>query len=384
MYIPRQITDTVKKLAHNFPVVTLTGPRQSGKSTLLKTNFPEYTYVSLENTDTRDLALSDPRGFLHKYKDKVIIDEIQRVPQLLSYIQTHVDNYNNPGMFFLAGSQSFLLMQNISQSLAGRTALLTLLPFSRSELHDADLLPNSINQQIFHGFYPRTYQMEIEPIHFYSAYVQTYVERDVRDILNVTDLNKFNKFIKLCAGRVGQILNMTALATETGISSTTAEGWLSVLEASYICYRLQPFYKNFNKRIIKSPKLYFYDTGLVSFLLGLTSFEQLDNFYLRGGLFENLVINQFLKDCYNKGHLPHFSFWRDSSGNEIDLIIENGVNLDAYEIKSSSTFHGEFFKNLDKWAKLSGIPNDNLNVIYSGEENMKTKQGNIISFHDFF
>lgn len=383
-YIYRDITPFLLQVSTQFPIVTVTGPRQSGKSTLLKNCFKDYQYLSLEDIDIREMALMDPRGFLNKYSNHIILDEIQRVPQLMSYLQTHVDKENQPGMFILAGSQSFLLMQGLSQSLAGRTALLTLLPFSRRELHAAGVLPGSIDATVFQGMYPRIYNIDISPSLYYQAYIQTYIERDVRDILNVTDLSRFIRFIKLCAGRTGQILNMSTLANETGITSTTAEAWLSVLEASYICYRLQPYYKNFNKRIIKAPKLYFYDTGLVCSLLGLTSAQQVSDFYLRGGLFENLVINQFIKNNYNAGVIPDLYYWRDSSGNEIDLINANGGTLNAYEIKSGATFHSEFFKTLDKWGQLASVEHGNLNVIYTGDESISTSKGNLIAFPNFF
>lgn len=382
-YIYRAITPFLTYATSKFPIVTVTGPRQSGKSTLLKNCFKDYQYITLENADIREMALMDPRGFLKKYSNHIILDEIQRVPQLMSYLQTHVDDENQPGMYLLAGSQSFLQMQGLSQSLAGRTALLTLLPFSRKELKAANLLPDSIDSTLFQGMYPRIYNMDISPSFYYPSYIQTYVERDVRDILKVTDLNKFIRFIKLCAGRTGQILNMSALANETGITSTTAEGWLSVLEASYICYRLQPYYKNFNKRIIKAPKLYFYDTGLACNLLGITSPEQVSDFYLRGGLFENLVINQFIKNDYNSGKNPDLYYWRDSSGNEIDLINVNSTSVYAYEIKASATFHSDFFKTLDKWGHLASLSPDNLNVIYTGDDTISTSKGNLISFQNY-
>lgn len=382
-YIYRDITPFLEYSASKFPIVTVTGPRQSGKSTLLRNCFENYQYLSLENADVREMASIDPRGFLRKYPEHIILDEIQRAPELMSYLQTHVDMENHPGMYILAGSQSFLLMQGLSQSLAGRTALLTLLPFSRKELNAANLLPESIEETIFKGMYPRIYNMDIPPSLYYPPYIQTYVERDVREILKVTDLNKFIRFIKLCAGRTGQILNMSALANETGITSTTAEGWLSVLEASYICYRLQPYYKNFNKRIIKAPKLYFYDTGLVCNLLGITSAEQVSDFYLRGGLFENLVINQFIKNDYNAGSNPDLYYWRDSSGNEIDLINIKSSILKAYEIKASETFHSNFFKTLDKWGQLASVAPENRNVIYTGDESLSTNRGNLISFQNF-
>lgn len=378
--IDRSLASKIQQLATQFPIVTLTGPRQSGKSTLLRSMFPDYKYVSLENLDIRDFATNDPRGFLNTYADHTVFDEVQNVPGLFSYIQTHVDTTGKEGMYMLAGSQNFQLLKNVNQSLAGRTALLKLLPFSRKELHNASALPENIDTQIFTGFYPRIYDKHIDPVDYYPSYIQTYVERDVRDILNVTDLSKFIKFIRLCAGRIGQILNMTSLANETGIAASTAEGWLSVLEASYICYRLQPNFNNFNKRLIKSPKLYFYDTGLACSLLGLTAASQLETFYMRGALFENLVINQHVKDALNMGRTPDLTFWRDSQGNEIDLISTINGQMTAYEIKSSATFKPDFFKTLEHWGKLSDTPADRLNVVYAGEDAYTTSSGTVIPF----
>lgn len=382
--IPRILSSKIMELSTKYPILTLTGPRQSGKSTLLRSQFPNYTYLSLENPDLREFALTDPQGFIKTYPSNVILDEVQRTPRLLSYLQTHVDLAGEEGMYLLAGSQNFHLLNHVSQSLAGRTALLRLLPFSRLELHNADMLDFSIDEQIYHGFYPRLFDKGIDPVDYYPSYIQTYLERDVREILKVSDLNKFIKFIRLCAGRVGQILNMTSLSNETGISSTTAESWLSVLEASYICYRLEPNFKNYNKRIIKSPKLYFYDTGLACSLLGLTSSEQVKTFYMRGALFENLVINQFIKDSYNYGRIPDVTFWRDSQGNEIDLIVTEGTESSGFEIKSGQTYLPDFFKGLEKWGKLSGTPSDRLNVIYTGDQTLHTSKGNLLPFSTLF
>ncbi len=373
----------MRQLATKFPVVTLTGPRQSGKSSLLKKEFPDYKYVSLENIDTRDFALSDPLGFIKTYPENVIIDEAQRVPSLFSYLQTHVDEFDKPGMYLLAGSQNFHLMEAIDQSLAGRTALLTLLPLSRAELNAAGLLNNEINAQIFFGFYPRIYSMDIDPLDFYPAYISTYVERDVRAMIKIGDLNKFIKFIRLCAGRIGQLLNMAAIATETGVSIPTIDSWLSILEASYIVYRLEPNFNNYNKRIVKTPKIYFYDTGLACNLLGITSPDQIETHFLRGALFENLVINQFVKDGLNAGRRPDLSFWRDSAGLEVDLIHTKGMDQFGYEIKSGLTFNPDFFKGLKKWSILSSTPPDRLNVIYAGDEWLKTSSGNVIPFQAF-
>ncbi|MDE5838046.1 MAG: ATP-binding protein, partial [Paramuribaculum sp.] len=307
-----------------------------------------------------------------------------KVPYLLSYIQTHTDNVNETGMYLLAGSQNFLLLDSISQSLAGRTAILKLLPFSRLELKDAGLLNASTDEQIYKGFYPRLYDKDIAPEDYYPYYIQTYVERDVRDVLRISDLNKFVKFIRLCAGRIGQILNLSSLANETGITANTADAWLSVLEASYICYRLEPNFNNYNKRVVKSPKLYFYDTGLACSLLGLSSADQVSAFYMRGSLFENLVINQFIKDAYNNGKQPDLTYWRDSQGNEIDLIATNGLEMNAYEIKIGQTYSTDYFKGLDKWGKLSGTPVNHLNVIYNGDTELNTSKGKLLSFANLF
>lgn len=378
--IQRELAGKIRELTAKFPIVTLTGPRQSGKSTLLRHMFPDYKYVSLEDLDARAFADDDPRGFLQTYPSRVIIDEAQHAPHLFSYLQTHVDLADETGMYMLAGSQNFKLLDSINQSLAGRTAILKLLPFSRRELHEADMLKVSLDGQIFTGAYPRIYDKDISPTDYYPAYIQTYVERDVRTVLKVTDLNKFVKFIRLCAGRIGQILNLTALANETGISASTADGWLSVLEASYICYRLEPNFNNFNKRIVKSPKLYFYDTGLACSLLGLTSAGQVGTFYMRGALLENLVINQFVKDALNAGITPDLTYWRDSQGHEIDLISTYAGQMTAYEIKSGATFHKDFFKNLTLWGEISGTLADRLNVIYCGDDALRTSAGNAIPF----
>lgn len=382
--IKRDIELKVRQLAEKFPVVTITGPRQSGKSTLLKSLFPEYRYVSLENLDVRALASEDPKGFLKTYESKVIIDEAERVPALFSYLQTHIDESGQVGMYMLAGSRNFHLMDAIDQSLAGRTAILKLLPFSRHELKEADSLNPNINSQIFTGFYPRIYDRDIDPNDYYPSYIATYVERDVRSILNVTNLVGFTRFIRLCAGRIGQLLNKASLATEAGITIPTVDSWLSVLEASYILYRLEPNYNNYNKRIVKTPKLYFYDTGLACSLLGITSAEQLDSHFLRGGLFENLVINQFIKDSYNKGVNPDLTFWRDSTGLEVDLVETKGINQFGYEIKSGSTYNASFFNGLKKWGDLSKTPSDRLTVIYGGDEKLQTSSGLVLPLSDFF
>ena len=353
--IDRILQTKLQELSKKYPIVTLTGPRQSGKSTLLRHAFPDYKYVSLEDPDIRLFATEDPRGFLATYPDKTIIDEAQRVPALFSYLQTHTDREGHEGMYLLAGSHNFLLMENISQSLAGRTAILKLLPFG----------------------YPRLYDKHITPSEFYPYYIQTYVERDVRLMKNIGDLSKFIRFIKLCAGRIGQLLNLSSLAIECGVAVSTISTWISILEASYICYLLKPDYNNYAKRLVKTPKLYFYDTGLACSLLDIQTAEQVSSHFLRGGLFENLVINEFVKKSYNQGQEPDLTFWRDSTGNEVDLLQHIDGNLYAYEIKSGATYSPDFFKSISKWSKLSGTPTENLSVIYTGEKDLHTKEGKV-------
>lgn len=376
--IERMIKAKLLKLISQYPIVTLTGPRQSGKSTLLRTSFPDYQYVSLEDPDMRLFASEDPRGFLTTYPDKTIIDEVQRVPDLFSYLQTHVDKKNKEGMYLLAGSHNFLLMESINQSLAGRTAILRLLPFSHKEMKAGRILPESIDEEIYKGAYPRLYDKNIAPTDYYPFYIQTYVERDVRFIKNIGDLSKFIRFIKLCAGRIGQLLNLSGLANECGISVSTATAWMSLLEASYITYLLKPDYNNYAKRLVKSPKLYFYDTGLACSLLEIKSVEQVSTHFLRGGLFENLVINEFVKESLNKGEEPNLTFWRDSTGNEVDLLQMVQGKQNAYEIKSGATYSSDYFKGISKWAKLSGATPEQCFAIYLGDKSIKTSQGEVL------
>lgn len=382
--VDRILSDKIKQMSGLFPSVTLTGPRQSGKSTLLRNLFPDYRYVSLEDLDMRMFATEDPRGFLSTYDNHVILDEAQRVPSLFSYLQTHMDSKGETGMYMIAGSQNFSLMDAIDQSLAGRTAILRLLPFSREELHLSGMLPPTIDSEIFTGSYPRIFDKGIMPQDYYPSYIQTYVQRDVRQISNIVDLNRFVRVVRLLAGRIGQMLNVSSLATESGVSASAVESWISVLEASYICYRLEPNYNNYNKRIVKTPKIYFYDTGLACNLLGITSESQVATHYLRGGLYENLVINEFLKSSYNRGENPDITFWRDSSGLEVDLVQTRGGDMYGYEIKSGSTFNKDFFRGLQKWAVLSSTPADRLNVIYNGETPLKTSSGRVIPFPSTF
>lgn len=378
--IERVLKTKLLELSKKYPIVTLTGPRQSGKSTLLQNSFPDYKYVSLEDPDVRLFATDDPRGFLATYPDKTIIDEAQRVPALFSYIQTHTDKEGREGMYLLAGSHNFLLMESVNQSLAGRTAILKLLPFSHAEMIDGGILPDSVDEEIFKGGYPRLYDKNITPSEFYPFYIQTYVERDVRLMKNIGDLSKFVRFIKLCAGRIGQLLNLSSLANECGVAVSTISTWISVLEASYICYLLKPDYNNYAKRLVKTPKLYFYDTGLACSLLDIRTASQVSTHFLRGGLFENLVINEFIKTAYGDGQEPDLTFWRDSTGNEVDLLRYVDGKQYAYEIKSGATFSPDFFKGISKWAKLSGVSSEQCFAIYNGEKDMKTSSGDVLKW----
>ena len=382
LMIARIIGDKIKFLASKYLVVTLTGTRQCGKSTLLKSEFPNYRYVSLEDLDLRMMAKDDPRGFLENFAYPLIIDEAQNAPELFSYIQTKVDEENETGMYILSVSHNFLFLQTISQSLAGRTAVLKLAPFSIAELQSANLLPETLNKFLYTGAYPRIYDKQIEPKDFYPHYIQTYIDRDIRTIREISNLSRFVRFLKLCAARTGQLLNTASLANEAEISVPTANAWLSLLESSYVLFLLKPYHKNFNKRLIKSPKLYFYDTGLLSSLLGLESSEQLATHYLRGEIFENMVIAEIVKQHFFIGKEPQIYFWRDSNQNEVDLLIENGTKLQAIEIKSSATMRNDFFNTLQLFQSFSGIHTENVFVVYGGNTDFTTQQGKFISWEN--
>ncbi len=378
--IERQIRKELLRSADEYPIVTLTGPRQSGKTTILKSAFPDYDFVSLEDMDMRQLASEDPRGFLERYPDRTIIDEIQRVPSLLSYLQTHTDNEGRNGMYILSGSQNLALLSAVDQSLAGRTAVLRLLPLSHSEMLAAGIIPASADEEIFRGGYPRIYDKKIRPSRYYSNYFETYVERDIRSIQKIADLDRFIRFTCLCAGRIGQMLNMSSLATECGISAAAAGDWISVLRACYVVYLLKPDYRNYSKRLVKTPKLYFHDTGLACSLLEITDSSMIRNHYMRGKLFENLVVNEFLKSGYNSGAMPRLSFWRDSNGVEVDLIDTINGMPNAVEVKSGKTYSDDFFSNLRKWRLYSGSSPDVCSVIYDGDADLQTKEGHLVSW----
>ena len=377
--IYRELSKILNEVRGKFPVITVTGPRQSGKTTLVKSVFNDLPYVSLEDIDVRNNAIRDPKAFLSNFPSGAVLDEIQRTPELFSYLQGIVDDKQHI-QFVLTGSQNFQLLQGITQSLAGRTMLLKLLPFSLSELGKAGIDFSNYEDAIFKGLYPGIYDRKINPQFFYPSYIGTYIEKDVRQIKNIENLNNFTRFLQLCAGRTGQILNMNSLAVDAGISTNTAKSWLSVLEASYIIYFLQPFYRNFNKRIVKSPKIYFYDTGLVCSLIGIENELQVKNYHSKGALFENLMINEFMKNRLNNGLMPRLYFWQNKTKQEFDLIVEQGGNLMAYEIRSSMTMNNQYFSNLKYWQILSGESTDKLNVIFGGDTNYKTADGNYISW----
>ncbi len=324
--ITRTLEHKLLELKKQFPVLALLGPRQSGKTTLARTLFPNYRYINLEAFEEQELAIEDPRGFLERFRkdEGVILDEIQKTPKLLSYIQIEVDERPELGRFVITGSQNILLNQHVSQTLAGRVALMTLLPLSIEELRAANALPKTAVEAIFQGFYPRTYHHRIDPVVFAESYIRTYVERDVRDIQQVTSLLEFQKFMRLCAGRIGQLLDISDLSKDAGISLPTVKSWLSILETSYVLFLLQPHHVNFSKRLVKMPKLYFYDTSLACNLLRLTNADDIYSHYLRGGLFESMIVSDFLKKRYHHGLPPNVYFWRDKSGNEIDCILEEG------------------------------------------------------------
>jgi predicted AAA+ superfamily ATPase len=381
--IKRFLEERLKELSLQYPIVALTGPRQSGKTTLAKLVFPDYQYVSLEDPDNREFAENDPRGFLNKYSIKVVLDEIQRVPSLFSYLQTAVDENPSNGRFILTGSQQFLLNEKISQSLAGRTTLLCLLSFSLAELNKRQQQQfwqnNNVNQvsapleknvfEVIHaGFYPRIHDRNLEPQQWYRDYFETYVTKDVKNLLNIGDSKTFEQFLRLLAGRSGQLLNLTSLGNDSGVSHTTARRWISILEASYIIKLLQPHFNNFNKRMIKAPKIYFLDSGLLCYLLRIASAKNLATHPLLGGIFETFIIGEIMKWYTHQGKEAPLYFWRDRSGDEIDLVIDRGERLYPVEIKASQTISAGLFKNLKTWLALKGNKQTSGALVYGGND----------------
>jgi len=380
--ITRSISGTIAEMARQMPVLVITGPRQSGKTTLVKMTFPDYQYVNLELPAEREFAQTDPQSFLKRFGTKgLIIDEVQYAPQLFSYIQVYADENHENGQFILTGSQNFNLLQSVSQSLAGRAVIFNLLPFSLGELKSARSISANYENYIYTGFYPRLYDTEVPVFQYYQSYIQTYIERDVRQIINIKDLNKFRMLLKLLSGRVGQLLNVSSLSNEIGADNNTIKSWISVLETAYIVMLVYPYFKNFGKRIIKSPKLYFLDTGIACNLLGITNTQQLETHYLKGELFENMIITEVLKYFYNKGINKQLYFWRDSNGNEIDLIVEQNSKIIPIEIKSGRTINNSFFKGLECFADISDELSEKTILIYGGDESMERMKTDVFSWN---
>jgi hypothetical protein len=385
--IPRTLLATLRRAARQYPVVSLTGPRQSGKTTLARAAFPGHDYVTLEDPDLQQFALEDPRGFLGQFRGKVILDEVQRAPALFSYIQGIVDRSPSRGRFVLTGSRNFLLMRSISQTLAGRCAILHLLPFSLSELEKRDPLQLSrlgktiparrrvsrsgLLEILFRGFYPRIHDRRLPPQEWLRNYYQTYVERDVREIVNVGDLETFGRFVRLCAGRNGQLLNLSSLAVDCGITHSTGRRWLSILEAIFLVTLLRPHHRNFSKRLVKSPKLYFLDSGLLCYLLRIRSPEDLGIHSARGSVFESFVVSEFVKSRLHRGEEPDVYFWRDSTGHEIDVLIDLGRKLIPVEVKSGQTVAGDFLDGLRYWRDLAGMKSGPAALVYAGDRSFR-------------
>ncbi len=371
--ITREVEQELIDCAKEYPVVTVFGPRQSGKTTLVRMTFPDLSYYSMEDPDIRIAAQTDPRGFLQNIPSGGILDEIQRLPELLSYLQGIVDKSTKKGMFILTGSHQPDVHQAVSQTLAGRTAFLTLLPFSLNELlkYKQEWEPFEL---IAHGSFPRLHQERLSPERFFNGYIQTYVERDVRTLLNVKDITLFQQFLTLLAGRVGQVVNYTSLANDIGISPTAVKNWLSVLKASFVTFELQPYFENINKRVIKSPKIYFTDTGLVSHLLGIETPDQAQRDPLRGNLYENFVILEIIKSWYNYGKRPKIYFYRDTHKNEVDLVIKKQRSLIPIEIKSAATFSNHFLKSIKRFKSLTKDKCEDGYVLYNGSEKFKLQE----------
>lgn len=376
MTLNRVLADRLRRLAGSFPVVAVTGPRQSGKTTLVRALFAGKPYLSMEDPDIRMLALEDPRGLLARYPAGAVIDEAQHAPELFSYLQTRVDETSAPGQFVLTGSQNFLLIRGISQSLAGRAAMAQLPPLMLAELARGQALPDRLNDYLWQGAYPAHYK-EL-PVRrpasladeWHRSYIMTYLERDVRDIAAVHSLPLFQRFLRLAAARCGQLLNLASLANDCGVALNTVKNWIAILEASYLVFLLRPHHRNFGKRLIKTPKLYFLDTGIAAHLLGITAPDQLDAHPLRGHLFENMVVAEYWKAAMNAGRTDALYFWRDSTGNEVDLLIEDGMRLIPVEIKSSATLNGDFLRGLKRFAEFAGEDSHNPALIYGGEGGM--------------
>ena len=381
MFINRDIKSELFTLLSEYPVITILGPRQTGKTTLAKTSLKDYSYANLEEPEIREVARYDPKAFLAEFQDRVIIDEIQRVPELLSYIQVEIDANPGNGRFVLTGSHQLGLRQAITQSLAGRTAILNLLPFSINELSNGGIEFKHFKDYCFNGFMPRIYEQKQRPTTAYANYYQTYIERDVRQLIQLKDASLFEKMLKLLAGRTGQIFDHSSLANDVGVDAKTIRHWISILEASFILFKLQPYFENFGKRIIKSPKYYFTDVGLLCYLLGIRESEQITRDPLVGQIFENLVVIECLKTRYNKGQMADLYFFRDSKGNEVDILAQSGRTINAIEVKSASTFRMEQLKDLQHFKTIAEHANLNY-LIYTGQPHSLSDQTRVINFKE--
>ncbi|MCD4737537.1 MAG: ATP-binding protein [Bacteroidales bacterium] len=380
--IKREIEQELSILSEEFPVILVSGPRQSGKTTLVKTFFHDEPYYNLEDPDVRGIIEEDPRAFFNSNPDGAILDEIHKIPELLSYMQGIVDNAKTPGMFILTGSNQINIISNVTQSLAGRAAVLKLLPFTFAETLKYKTGYSS-NEWIYKGFYPGLYSTNLRITTAYRNYFETYIERDIRQMINIQDISSFQKFIILTAGRIGQIFNASSLANEVGVSYKTIQNWMSILEASYVVFLLKPWHENISKRVIKSPKIYFYDVGLACFILGIHEESQLVRDPLRGNLFENMIISNIYKNFYNAGLTPQLFYYRDKTGLEVDLIIKHLGRITLIEIKSSETFHKDFIKGIKKVDTILNKNTTTSYVIYDGEFEQKSEDINIINYRNF-
>lgn len=365
--IPRDAQNTLAELAAGYPVLAVTGPRQSGKTTLVRAAFPDHDYANLENPAEREFAETDPAGFLRRFQSGVILDEAQRCPHLFEWLQGIVDDSQQPGQFILTGSRQFGLLSGITQSLAGRVALVNLLPLAATELRAVSQLPATVDEAVVRGGYPPLFDRPLDPGIWFANYVQTYLERDVRQLLNVRDLSQFQRFLRLCAGRSGQLLNLSSLGDDAGLTHNTIREWISVLEASFVVHRLPPHHQNFNKRLVKTPKLYFHDTGLAAWLLGIESAQQLATHPLRGPLFETWCVSELLKRRFNTARPSNLSFWRDRSGHEVDLLLETPEGIQAIEIKATATPASAALRGLQRWRAMVGQAGPRPRLIYAGE-----------------
>lgn len=378
--IPRTIASSIKEQVGKYPVITITGPRQSGKTTLIKEIFPDLPYFSMENPDVLDQIEKDPRRLFRVNGHRMVIDEVQRLPILLSYIQGIVDD-DRDACFVLSGSHNMLMMESVTQTLAGRTTIFYLQPLSHTELKP--YFPGmTADELMWQGGYPRLYDNKIDPVRFYRDYLETYVQRDVRQIKNIGDLGAFKRFLAACAGFIGQTINLSSLAEAAGIDRSTAKSWLSVLETSYLVFQVQPYFKNFKKRLVKSPKLYFRDTGLACYLLGIRSAMDIGRYYQRGSLFENLMFNELAKAYYNNNYRPPFYYWRDHGQHEVDMLINRGITLDPVEIKSGETYRKDFFKQLDWFQNITDVPTGDSTVVYGGDDSWNFDGKRLLSWKD--